>query len=393
MHEGKYVFSQIISFLSHKQFDACVEKYDGDKGVRNYTCWQQFLCMSFGQLTYRNSLRDIVICLNIRKVSLYHFGIRGTVSRSTMADANEKRDFRIYEAIAHVLIREAKALYIDENDFSLDIENMAYALDSSTIDLCLSAFPWAIFREKKGAVKMHTVLDLRGNIPTFVSITHGKVHDVKALDDIEFEAGAFYVMDKAYTDTNRLHGILRVSAFFLLPAKDNLQFKRLYSNPVGKEMKEAGIRCDQVIRFKGKKQARQYPDKLRRIKYYDQENDKRFVFLTNNFTVPAKTIADLYRYRWQIELFFKWIKQHLKIKVFWGQSENAVKTQIWIAVCTYLLVAIVKKKLKLEQSLYEILQILSVAPFEKVPLKSLFQGVGSRIPDGVSPEQATLLEI
>jgi transposase len=317
-------------------------------------------------------------------------GFSAEIARKTLADANEKRDWRIYRDLAQIFIEEARRLYVNDKEFSFEIENTIYALDSTTIDLCLNVFKWAKFRKKKGAVKMHTLLDLRGEIPTFIEITDGKVHDVKILSLIEFEAGAFYIMDKAYTDFEKLYEIQESSAFFIIRAKKNICFKRMYSNKVDKD---SGIRCDQIIRFTGPKTSKLYPDKLRRIKYYYAEKKKYYVFLTNNFTIDAKLVADLYRYRWKIEIFFKWIKQHLRIKIFWGESKNAVKTQLWIAVCVYVLVAIIKKKLKIKQSLYEILQILSVSPFDKNPLDKLFSENYLQNFDCAPPEQAKLLEI
>jgi hypothetical protein len=320
--------------------------------------------MAFAQLTYRESLRDIQACLRAANKKLYHMGIRSKVSRNTLANANQVRDWRIYADFAQVLIKEARRLYANE-DFAVQLEQTVYALDSTTIDLCLSLFPWALFRNRKGAVKLHTLIDLRGNIPTVVIITHGKVHDVNILDNLIIEAGAIYVMDRGYVDFERLYTIHQSSAFFVTRAKSNFNFRRLYSKPVDKS---TGILCDQIIVLNGFYAKKAYPDKLRRIKYYDADKNKKLVFLTNNFMLPALAIADIYRCRWQVELFFKWIKQHLRIKVFYGTSENAVKTQIWIAISVYVLVAIVKKRLKLNQSLYIILQILSVSLFEKTPI-------------------------
>jgi transposase len=324
--------------------------------------------MAFAQMTFRESLRDIEACLRAQKSKLYHMGLRSTVSRNTLANANQTRDWRIYAEFAQTLIQTARKLYINE-EFDFELENTAYALDSSTIDLCLSVFPWAHFRRTKAAIKLHTLLDLRGNIPTFIHITDGKLHDVQVLDILVPEAGSIYIMDRGYLDFARLYAIHQNTAFFVIRAKSNLKFRRIYSHPINKS---TGLRCDQIIRLTGYYPAKGFPEKLRRIKYYDQQSGRTFVFLTNNFLLPAITVANLYRCRWQVELFFKWIKQHLKIKAFYGTSENAVKTQIWIAVSVYVLVAIVKKRLKLDMSLYTILQILSVTVFNKTPLYHMF---------------------
>jgi hypothetical protein len=353
-----------MDFIPTYEFHQCVNRYNGNYKVKNFTCWEQFLCMAFAQLTYRESLRDIQACLRAANKKLYHMGIRSKVSRNTLANANQVRDWRIYADFAQVLIKEARRLYANE-DFAVQLEQTVYALDSTTIDLCLSLFPWALFRNRKGAVKLYTLIDLRGNIPTVVIITHGKVHDVNILDNLIIEAGAIYVMDRGYVDFERLYIIHQSSAFFVTRAKSNFNFRRLYSKPVDKS---TGILCEQIIVLNGFYAKKAYPDKLRRIKYYDADKNKKLVFLTNNFMLPALAIADIYRCRWQVELFFKWIKQHLRIKVFYGTSENAVKTQIWIAISVYVLVAIVKKRLKLNQSLYIILQILSVSLFEKTPI-------------------------
>ena len=353
-----------MDFIPSFQFRQCVDRYNGNYKVITFTCLDQFLCMAFAQLTYRESLRDIEACLRVAKPKLYHMGIRSNVSRNTLAHANENRDWRIYADFAQVLIKIARELYADE-DFGLELENAVYAFDSTTIDLCLSVFPWAKFRKNKAAVKLHTLLDLRGNIPVVISITNGKIHDVNALDDLVFELGAIYIFDKAYIDFARLYRIHQSLAFFVTRAKSNFVFKRLYSQPVDKS---TGVRADQIIMVTGFYTLLDYPEKLRRIRYFDIETKKRFVFLTNNFTLPAIVIAKLYKCRWQVELFFKWIKQHLRIKAFYGTSENALKTQIWIAISVYVLVAIVKKRLKLDRSLYTILQILSVTTFEKTPI-------------------------
>jgi hypothetical protein len=364
MNQGKTIFSQIIDFLSKHKFRQCVNRYNGNYRVRSFTCFDQFLCMAFAQLTYRESLRDIECCLRAMREKLYHMGIRGNVSRSTIAYANENRDWRIYCDFAQILIHEARQLYANE-DFGLELDETVYALDSSTIDLCLSVFPWARFRKTKSAIKLHTLLDLRGNIPSFITITDGKVHDVNILDVLIPEPGAIYVMDKAYLDFERLFTLHQCSAFFVTRAKTNTALKRLYSMPVDKS---TGIRCDQVVVLTGFYTSKDYPDKLRRIKFVDPDNGKRLVFLTNQFSFPAETVAALYKCRWQVELFFKWIKQHLRIKAFYGTSENAVKTQIWIAISVYVLVAIIKKQMKLDLSLYKILQIFSITLFEKMPI-------------------------
>lgn len=361
MYSGRTVFSQLIDFLPKHELRKCVARYDGNRRVRTFSCYDQFLCMAFAQLTYRESLRDIECCLRAMGKKLYHVGIKGNISRSTIADANENRDWRIYADFAQILIHEAKGLYADD-DFAVDIGETVYALDSSTIDLCLTLFPWAKFRKTKSAVKLHTLLDLRGNIPSFVAITDGKVHDVNILDILVPEPGAIYVMDRGYLDFGRLYRMNQDSAFFVIRAKKNTKFRRLYSSPVDKT---TGLRCDQTICLTGIKSKTEYHGKLRRIKFYDAEKGRHFDFLTNLFTQPALIVTELYRQRWQVELFFKWIKQHLRIKAFYGTTENAVKTQIWIAISVYVLVAIVKKRLRFDHSLYTILQILSITLFEK----------------------------
>jgi hypothetical protein len=368
MHAGRFVFSQLMDFLPHYEFNKCVQRYRGNRRVRTFRCYDQFLCMAFAQLTYRESLRDIVACLHVLKPKLFHVGVRGKVSRTTLADANENRDWRIYADFAQVLIAKARDLYADD-DFGVELENTVYALDASTIDLCLSLFPWAKFRRTKGAVKLHTLLNLRGNIPEFIHISDGKLHDVNVLDILILEAGAFYVMDRGYVDFARLCAMNQAKAFFVTRAKRKFRFKRRYSHDVDKT---TGLRCDQTIVLTGVHSRRDYPEAMRRIVYRDADTDKRFVFLTNNFEVPALAIAQLYKARWRVELFFKWLKQHLRIKAFYGTSENAVKTQIWTAVCVYVLVAIVKKQLGLDQSLYTILQILSISLFEKTPILQAF---------------------
>ncbi len=368
MNQGKTIFSQILDFLSKHKFRQCVDRYNGNYRVRSFTCFDQFLCMAFAQLTYRESLRDIECCLRAMREKLYHMGIRGKISRSTLAYANENRDWRIYCDFAQILIHEARQLYANE-DFGLELDETVYALDSSTIDLCLSVFPWAHFRKTKSAIKLHTLLDLRGNIPSFIAITDGKVHDVNILDVLMPEPGAIYVMDKAYLDFERLYTLHQCSAFFVTRAKINTSLKRLYSKPVDKS---TGIRCDQIVVLTGFYAKKHYPEKLRRVKFIDPDNGKQLVFLTNQFLFPAETIAALYKCRWQVELFFKWIKQHLRIKAFYGTSENAVKTQIWIAISVYVLVAIIKKKLKTDLSLYTILQIFSITLNEKMPILQAF---------------------
>lgn len=368
MQEGRIIFSQMMDWLPKYEFDKCVRRYGGNRYVKRYTCYDQFLTMAFAQLTYRESLRDIETCLRALNQKLYHAGFRGKVARNTLAKANEQRDWRIYGDFAQVLIAQARALYADE-DFGVALEQTAYALDSTTIDLCLSLFPWAKFRKTKGAIKLHTLLDLRGNIPSVVIITPGKVSDVRILDHLAFEPGAFYIMDRGYLDFARLYQIHLSPSFFLTRAKKNFQFARRYSRPVDKA---TGLRCDQTIVLTGFYAKKDYPEALRRVGYYDAETNKRFDFLTNNFIEPALSIAQLYKCRWQVELFFKWIKQHLRIKAFYGTSDNAVKTQVWIAMSIYTLVAIIKKRLNLDQSLYAILQILSVTLFEKLPISEAF---------------------
>lgn len=390
MNEGKYIFSQLNDFLPYYEFEKCIERYRGNLRVKKLRCWDQYLAMSFGQLTARSSLRDIVTCLGAHRDKTYHLGFRSEVARSTLADANERRDWRIYRDLAQVLTAKARRLYADDADFCFDLDHSCYALDSSTIDLCLSVFLWAPFRKTKAGLKLHTAIDLRGNIPTFLHVTDAKVHDVNALDELPLEVGAFYIMDRAYLDYARLYKMHQTPAFFIIRAKKNTKMKRLYSLPVDKS---TGVRCDQIVRFSSAHGKKHYPDKLRRIKYYDAETDMAYVFLTNNMTVDAKIIADLYKCRWQIELFFKWVKQHLKIQVFWGQSSNAVHTQIWIAVCTYVSVAIIKKTLHIEQSLNEILQILSVSAFSKMPLQSLFQDIELQKQLPESPQAALGLDL
>ena len=364
MYQGQTIFSQVMDFLPQKKFRQCVNRYNGNHRIRSFTCYKQFLCMAFAQLAYRESLRDIECCLRAMREKLYHMGIRGKVSRSTLADANEIRDWCIYSDFAQILIHEARQLYV-EDDFGLELKETVYALDSSTIDLCLSVFPWARFRKTKAAIKLHTLLDLRGDIPTFIWITDGKVHDVNVLDHLVPEPGAIYIMDRAYLDFQRLYQMNQYSAIFVTRSKSNTGLRRLYSQKVDKT---TGVRYDQIVLPTGFYAKKEYPAKLRRIKYFDAEKGRTFIFLTNQFMLPALTIAELYRYRWRVEIFFRWIKQHLRIKKFFGTSENAVKSQIWIAISTYVLVAIMKKRLKIDLTLYTILQILSISLFEKKPI-------------------------
>jgi hypothetical protein len=367
MYAGKLVFAQLTDLIHPEQFRRCVRRYQGDYKVKSFSCWNQFLCMAFGQLTFRESLRDVETCLRSRPDQLYHLGIRGVVSRSVLADANRERDWRIYHDLAQLLIRRARALYVND-PIGLELNETVYALDSTTIDLCLKLFPWARFRRAKAAIKLHTLLDLRGSIPTFISISQGKQADVRALDELVLEPGTFYVMDRGYVDFQRLYGFVLAGAFFVTRAKTNLQSTRLESLPVDAT---TGVRSDQMIWLRNPSSIKHYPDKLRRIHYVDAETGKSLVFLTNNFALPALTIALLYKGRWKVELFFKWIKQHLRIKHFYGTTDNAVKTQVWISICVYVLVAIMKKQLHSERSLYSILQILSVNAFEQQPINQI----------------------
>ncbi len=388
MNSGQTIFSQLMEFVPVYEFRKCVERYRGHYKVKHFSCWEQFLSMAFAELTYRESLRDIEACLRAGQSKLYHMGFRGKTARNTLANANSVRDWRIFADFAQVLIGIARPLYAGE-DLGFQLEQTVYALDSTTIDLCLALFPWALFRKHKAAVKLHTLLDVRAKIPTVIIITSGKVHDVNILDEFLFEPGAIYVMDRGYVDFKRPHHIQKSSAFFVTRAKRNFRFRRLYSHPVDKTN---GLQCDQTIVLTGFYASKDYPEKLRRIRYCDPETGKRLVFLANNHTLPALIIAQLYRARWHVELFFKWIKQHLRIKAFYGTSENAVKTQIWIAIAVYVLVAIVKKRLNLSQSLYGILQILSVTLFEKTPIFQLFSE-DYPVEDGSDgPKQLFLLE-
>ena len=367
MYEGKLVFSQVMDHAPQHLFRKCVRRYGGNRYVKSFPCWSQFLCMAFAQLSYRASLRDIEISLRAHRRKLYHMGIHGNISRNTLANANRRRDWRMYAAFAQELIAIARPLYAGDS-IGLELDNTVYALDASTIDLCLSVFPWALFRSTKSAVKLHTLLDLHGNIPAFIHITHAKVGDVNALDLLMPEPGAFYIMDRAYLDFERLNVIHSMGAFFVIRAKSNTRYRRRYSHPVDKA---TGVKCDQTIVLTGVTSPKDYPQPLRRVKYRDAATGKTFNFLTNQFAVPATTVAELYRCRWQVELFFKWIKQHLRIKSFFGTSENAVKTQIWTAVAVYVLVAILKKRLGLSANLYTIMQALSLTLFEKTAINSL----------------------
>ncbi len=389
MNIGNYIFSEVMTCLPRRSLDRCVVRYQGERYAKNLSCRDQFLAMAFGQLAYRESLRDVVACLSSHSDKRYHLGFRSLVTRSTLADANEKRDWRIYRDLAQILIEKARKLYIDEPDIVLDITTSCYAIDSTSIHLCLSLFPWAPYVPISAAVKLHTVMDLRGSIPTFFDMTSGKVNDMNFLDVVSFEPGSFYVMDRGYLDFGRLHAIHTSGAFFVTRAKDNMLFERRYSHPVDRA---TGILCDQTVFLSGKKTKERYLDSFRRIKYRDAETGIVYVFLTNNFSVSASSIALLYKHRWQIELFFKWIKQHLKIKTFWGHSENAVKTQICIALCTYLIVAIMKKKLRIARNLYEILQILSVSLFDRNSVVALFSQVPLQNPVKGSENTASLFD-
>ena len=389
MYTGKLVFSQAMDFLPQHTFRRCVQRYNGNRHIKSFTCQDQYRSMAFAQLTYRESLRDIEACLKAQSNKLYHMGIGTKVARSTLAEANEKRDWRIYADFSQSLIQTARQLYADE-ELGLELDNTVYALDATTIDLCLSVFPWAHFRRAKAAIKLHTLLDLRGNIPTFIHVSDGKLHDVNVLDILLPEPGAFYVMDRGYLDFDRLYQLNLALAFFVTRAKSNLQFRRIYSHPVDKS---TGLRCDQTIMLTGFYPVQNYPAKLRRIKFYDAKTNKLFVFLTNNFNLPALTITELYRYRWQVELFFKWIKQHLRIKTFFGTTENAVKTQVWIAVSVYVLVAIIKKRLNIKTSLYSILQILSLTIFETMPINQLLTGCDKNIINSENDNQLNLFDL
>ncbi len=370
MNSGKYVFSQIIALVSSTSFQTIVNRHFGDYKVKEFSCWKQFLCMAFGQLTHRESISDTILCLKANANKMYHLGIGEVVAVSTITRANESRCFQIYEDLAMLLIKEAKQLYVIDDDLEVSLKGNVFAIDATTIDLCLSAFCWATFRSTKGGIKLHTQLDLKTAIPEFILFSTASVHDVNVLDVIHFEANSFYIMDRGYVDYKRLYKIHRSEAFFVTRAKDNMNYRRLYSHQ--KDI-AAGVLYDQSIKLNNYYAAKDYPEKMRRIKFKDEQSGKVLIFLTNNFHLKATEIAQLYKHRWKIELFFKWIKQHLKIKSFWGQSENAVKTQVWIAVSVYVLVAIAKKRFMLKQSLYEILQILSISIFERMPTNQLFQ--------------------
>jgi hypothetical protein len=370
MNDGKYIFAQIMELVSSTSFQTLVKRHKGEYKVKDFTCWKQFLCMAFGQLTHRESLTDTLMCLKANAGKMYHLGIGEVVAKSTLTKANENRSYCIYEDLAMLLIKEAKKLYLGDSDLEVALTNNVFAIDATTIDLCLSTFYWATFRSTKGGIKLHTQLDLKTAIPEFILFSTASVHDVNALDYISFEANSFYVMDRGYVDYKRLYRVHLCSAFYVTRAKDNMSYRRLYSRKVDKGK---GVLYDQIILLNGYYSAKDYPEKMRRIKFYDEETGRVLIFLTNNFHLEATEVAQLYKHRWKIELFFKWIKQHLKIKSFWGHSENAVKTQVWIAVSVYVLVAIAKKKFMLKQSLYEILQILSISIFEKIPINQLFQ--------------------
>lgn len=386
MNTGKTIFAQVMQHLPLSAFHKCVQRYQGNHKVKTFSCLDQFLVMAFAQLSYRESLRDIEACLRAMRTKLYHMGIRGGISRNNLAHANETRDWRIWAGFAQVLIHTARRLYADD-PFGVELDQTVYAFDSTTIDLCLSLFPWARFRRHKAAIKLHTLLDLRGSIPSFIQITEGKIHDVNVLDDLIPEPGSFYILDRGYLDFERLYRLHQALAFFVIRSKINFQFRRIYSHPIDKS---TGLISDQTIVLTTFYSSQAYPEKLRRVRYFDVETNKRLSFLTNNFLLPALTIAQLYKCRWQVELFFKWIKQHLRIKAFYGTSENAVKTQVWIAVSVYVLVAILKKRLGLDHSLYTILQILSVTLFEKVPMLHVLTNFDYETEHHESPNQLLL---
>ncbi len=388
MYQDRLVFSQLMDHFPRHEFDKCVKRYSGNARVRKFSCRDQFLAMAFAQLTGRESLRDIVTCLQAMEPKLHHAGFRSKVSRSTFADANEKRNWRIFQDFAHGLIAQARGLYAADS-FGVDLDSTVYALDASTIDLCLALFPWAKFRKRKGGIKLHTLLDLRGNLPSTVIITHARVHDVNILDELAIEPGAFYIMDRAYLDFARLYRLDQSKAYFVTRAKRNFNFRRINSSKIDKT---SGVQCDQTIALNGFYAKQHYPDKLRRVRYFDSKTNRRLVFITNNFELPPLMIAKLYQQRWQVELFFKWIKQHLRIKSFFGTTEKAVKTQIWIALSVYVLVAIVKKRLGIDGSLYTILQILSVTLFEKTPILQAFERPEAQVPSRSSCEQLNLFD-
>lgn len=369
MNQGAYVFSQLISLASPTSFKTCVKRYNGDHKTKHFNCWRQYLCMVFGQLTHRESLSDTILCLKVNANKLYHIGIGEAIVKSTLSNANESRDWRIFSDFAWILIKEAKSLYLNDSNLDLEIDNPVFAIDATVIDMCLSLFNWANFRSTKAGIKLHVQLDLKTAIPEFIEVTPAAIHEVNILDTITFQIDSFYILDKGYTDFKRLHRIQVAKAFFVIRAKDNLHFKCVKSMP---KDKNAGVLADQIIQFQNYYSSHDYPDKIRRIKFYDPEYNRTLVFLTNNMEFKATEIAQLYKHRWKIELFFKWIKQNLKIKTFWGTSENAVKVQIWIAISVYVLVVIAKKRLKLKQSLYEILQVLSISVFDKTPIGEIF---------------------
>lgn len=370
MNQGQYIFAQIIELISYKKFQTLVNRHKGDYKVKDFNCWKQFLCMAFGQLTHRESLSDTIMCLKANATKMYHMGIGEVVAKSTLATANENRSYRIYADLAMQLIKEAKQLYLGDDELEVQLKGNVFAIDSTTIDLCLSTFYWATFRSTKGGIKLHTQIDLKTSIPEFILFSNACSHDVNVLDVVSFEANSFYIMDRGYVDYQRLYRIDQCNAFFVTRAKDNMNYRRLYSHP---KDKTNGVLYDQTIMLNNHYASKDYPEKMRRIKFKDDDTGKILIFLTNNFHLKAKEIAQLYKHRWKIELFFKWIKQHLKIKSFWGLTENAVKTQVWIAVSVYVLVAIAKKRFMLNQSLYEILQVLSISIFEKMPINQLFQ--------------------
>ena len=389
MSTEKTIFAQLLSFIPRHEFDKCVARYNGDYRVRSFTCWEQFIVMCFAQLTYRESLRDIETCLHTMQSKLYHVGLRSKIARSTIADANESRDWHIFADFCHYLIQWAETLYQDNESFKLDLKNAVYAVDSTTIDLCLSLFPWAKFRKNKGAVKLHTQLNLKTLLPKDIEITDGLCHDVNILDRIIFELNSIYVLDRGYVDFQRLHGIHASKAYFVVRAKKNMRFKRILSSKIDKT---TGVQCDQTIKFAGVVASKDYPERIRRVKYRDSQTRKVFVYLTNHFALAPEMIAELYKNRWKIELFFKWIKQHLRIKAFYGTSTNAVFTQIWIAISAYVLVAIIKKLLKVDHSLYTILQIISVSLFERTQLNQDFFTSNFKSSDPADDKQLILFD-
>jgi len=389
MYSDKLVFSQIMDFVPWRRFQTCIDRYRGDWKIHTFKCSEYYRVMAFAQLTYRESLRDIISCLNAMRPKLYHMGIRSTISRNNLSNANNVRDWRIFADFAYILIDRAKKLYVDQ-PLDIDLDATVYALDSTTIDLCLTMFPWATFRSTNSAVKVHTLMNLQGSIPEFILVSTGKTHDVHVLDHLVFQPGAFYVMDRAYLDYERLYAIHQSQSFFVTRAKRNTRFARRYSNEVDPN---TSVQCDQIGMLEGFYSLKSYPEPLRRVRYYDKENGRRLFFLTNNMQLPAVTIAELYKSRWQIELFFKWIKQHLRIKKFFGTSANAVKSQIWIAISVYLLVAILKKELGIKRTLYEILQVLSLTQFEKTPLNQVFENKTYKTENAPTHKQLTLFDL